>query len=154
MSSITSPVLVCVCETEHWLLHCIFPWLFGSSDKSQQTGPWFPPQRTASLGFVAQAGECWLAEGSARPSLSGTHVPRCGLTLELWALSNHIWLMCLLVRGSVTPGLTLSFLAGACTQYELQVLINGQLVDATQTGDVAVTSYGVWWISHPVLLGC
>lgn len=85
------------------LLHCIFPWLCSSSDKFPKTGPWFPPQRTASLGFVAQTGECWLAEGATGPSLPGTHVPRRGLTLELWALSNHIWLICLPVQGLGYP---------------------------------------------------
>lgn len=50
------------------LLHCVFPWLFSLEDKSPSTGPWFPLQRTASLGFVAQTGECWLVEGATRPS--------------------------------------------------------------------------------------
>lgn len=36
-------------------------------------------------------------------SLPGTHGAHCGLTLELWALSNHIWLICLPVRGLCYP---------------------------------------------------
>lgn len=85
------------------LLHCIFPWLCSSSDKFSKTGPSFPPQRAASLGFVAQTGECWLAEGATGPSLPETHVPCRGLTLELWALSNHIWLIRLPVQGLSYP---------------------------------------------------
>lgn len=108
--------VLCVWDRANWLLHCTFPWLFSSQDKSPRTGPCFPLQRTASLGFVAQTGECCLAKGATRPFLLWTHVSCCSLTLELWALSNHIWLVCLSVRGSLTLELTLFFFTVACMQ--------------------------------------
>lgn len=76
-----NPSLVFFIQNEFWLItlispglcnsmwqNCIFLWLFGSSDKSPTTGLSFPPQRTASLGFVAKTEECWLAEENPLPS--------------------------------------------------------------------------------------
>lgn len=68
------------------------------------------------------------------PSLPGTHVPCRGLTLELWALSDRIWLICLadwvqlpLDQPNAPPQKTVSVM-------ELKVLINGEHLEA----DVAI----------------
>lgn len=59
-------------------------------------------------GFIRICCTNWrtlTAEGATRPPLPGTRVPCCGLTLEFWALSNHIWLIRLPVLGLVTSEL-------------------------------------------------
>lgn len=99
---LSSSLLVCV------LLHCLFLWLPKTNPHGQDSHSPYRDQPHQDLLHKLKN-----VEGAARHSLTGTHAPRCGMTLELWALSNRIWLICLPARGSLTPGLTLSSSLGS-----------------------------------------